>query len=78
MRSLSGLSLSPEGLAFNPATGDTFMVNESGAAILKAIQGGAGLGDVVRLLTDSFSAPRDVAERDILDFQDRLRSFGLL
>jgi hypothetical protein len=37
MPGLSHLGLSREGLAFNPATGDAFLVNESGAAILRAL-----------------------------------------
>lgn len=77
MRSLSHLSLSPEGLAFNPATGDTFMVNETGAAILKAMQSGNSLGDIARLLAETYALPMETAERDLFDFHDRLRSFGL-
>ena len=78
MRSLSHLSLSPEGLAFNPATGDAFMVNESGATILRAIQSGASLSDIVHMLTDTYSLPVEDAQRDVFDFHDRLRSLGLV
>jgi hypothetical protein len=78
VRSLANLSLSPEGLAFNPATGDTFMVNETGATILKAIQAGSDLGDIAQVLTNTYALPPETAQRDVFDFHDRLRSFGLV
>ena len=78
MRRLANLTLSPEGLAFNPATGDSFAVNEAGLLILKALQAGGGPDEAVGVLAETYQVPREEAHRDVLDFHQRLRSLGLL
>jgi hypothetical protein len=78
MPGLSHLTLSPEGMAFNPTTGDTYLVNKSGLLVLNAFQAGSSHQDIVHVLTDRYQVPRDQAERDVLDFHGRLRSLGLL
>lgn len=77
MSDLSQLSLSTEGIAFDPATGDTFVANETGVMILKAIQAGKPTHEIVRSLTDRFQVTAADAERDVVDFQSRLRVLGL-
>jgi hypothetical protein len=78
MAGLSHLTLRPEGMAFSPTTGDTFILNKSGLLVLKAFQAGSSHEDVVRTLTEAYQVPHDHAERDVVDFQGRLGSFGLL
>jgi hypothetical protein len=78
MANLAHLTVSPEGVAFNPATGDTFMVNKAGQLILKVLQGGGDRDEAVRTLTDTYEVTAEQAQRDVVDFQGRLRSFGLL
>ena len=78
MSSLSHLTVSPEGIAFNPTNGDTFMLNKSGLLVLKVFQSGGGQDEAVRTLIEVYQVPPDHAQRDVGDFQGRLRSFGLL
>ena len=78
MPSLSRLSVSPEGLAFDPATGDTFLLNPTALLIVKTFQSGGNQDEVVRVLTNQYQvAPAD-AERDLVDFQGRLKTLGLM
>ena len=78
MPGLSRLSVSPEGLAFDPSTGDTFTVNSTGLLILRTLQDGGSQEDVVRVLTEKYQVSPADAQRDVADFQGRLRSLGLL
>ena len=78
MSGLSRLSVSPEGLAFDPSTGDTFTVNSTGLLILRTLQDGGSQEDVVRVLTEKYQVSLADAQRDVADFQGRLRSLGLL
>ena len=78
MPGLSRLSVSPEGLAFDPSTGDTFTVNSTGLLILRTLQDGGNQEDVVRVLTEKYQVSVADAQRDVADFQGRLRSLGLL
>jgi hypothetical protein len=78
MASLSHLTVSPDGVAFNPTNGDTFILNKSGLAILKILQAGGGEPEAAQALTELYLVPLEQAQHDVVDFQGRLRSFGLL
>jgi hypothetical protein len=54
------------------------VVNKSGLLVLKIFQGGAGPEDAVRALTEAYQVSHEQAHRDVVDFHDRLRTFGLL
>jgi hypothetical protein len=75
---VSRLTLLSEGVAFDPSTGDTFMVNNSGAYILKAFQVGRTKKEIVRLLREEFEIPREHADRDVTDFHGQLRHLQLV
>ena len=78
MPSLSRLSVSPEGLAFDPATGDTFLLNPTALLIVKTFQSGGNQDEVVRVLTHQYQVTPADAERDVADFQGRLKTLGLM
>lgn len=77
MSDLARLSLSTEGIAFDPASGDTYVANETGVLILKALQAGQPTHEIVRSLTERYRVSAADAERDVVDFQSRLRVLGL-
>ena len=78
MPSLSRLSVSPEGLAFDPATGDTFLLNPTALLIVKTFQSGGDQAEVVRVLTERYQVAATDAERDVADFRGRLKTLGFL
>jgi hypothetical protein len=75
---LSRLTLPCEGVAFDPTTGDTFMVNDSGTWILKAFQIGHSKSEIIRMLRDEFQISQEDAERDVTDFHGRLQHLHLV
>jgi len=78
MRTVSHLTVGADGMAFNSATGHSFVLNSSAALIVKAIQAGQSQEAVVGLLCDKYQLAKADAERDVTDFYGRLRSLGLL
>ncbi len=77
MVALSRLRTS-EGLAFDPATGDTFVVNDSGVKILEAFQSGHGKSEIAEMLRDEFQISQEDADRDVTDFHGRLQHLHLV
>lgn len=78
MSRLSQLALNDEGFAFDPSTGDSFVLNESGLVILKGFRDGMAATAIAACLADQFDVECDEAERDVHDLAERLRYYGLL
>ncbi len=78
MSELPCLSLSPDGFAFCPSTGDTFTVNDSGMLILRTLQTSGDPDEAARRLAETCRIPHAQALRDVADFHDRLRSLRLI
>jgi hypothetical protein len=78
MSALVNLMLSPTGLGFDPEAGNTYTLNETGLVVLKAFQLGDSAEAVVERLVETYDVSRADAERDVTDFQIRLRSLGLM
>ena len=73
---LRRLALSPTGFVFDPVTGNSFSVNETGQAILQILRDAPGLAETVEALTAEYEVEPLVAERDVMEFVGHLR--GLL
>jgi len=68
------LALSASGFVFDPVAGNTFTANETGIAVLRMLQDGAGeVPEIVERLGREYDAPAAIMERDVLDFAARLR-----
>ena len=77
MSKLSRLALNDEGFAFDPGTGDSFIVNRTGLLILRALKGEKGLKETAQMLEEEFDVSHEDAFRDVADFQGRLRNFNI-
>ena len=72
------LAVSETGFIFDPYSGATFTVNETGLAIVMALREGASTGEIVTRLKTSFDGvTRDVVE-DVGDFMRALKQQNLL
>jgi PqqD family protein of HPr-rel-A system len=75
---LRDLALSDSGFVFDPMTGHSFTVNQSGLRILRWLKDGMTSEDVVKLLADTFELePGEDPSRDVQDFVMQLRECGL-
>jgi hypothetical protein len=77
-RKLSQLAISAEGFVFNPATGDSFQVSETGLAVLNGLRDGRTDDEIARELAGSYEVSLEEARRDLADFQGSLKSLGLI
>lgn len=78
MTKLSRLAVNEEGFAFDPVTGDSFVLNETGLVILKGLANSKTVGEIAEELSQSHEVEALDAEHDVADLVERLRDFGLL
>ena len=78
MNRLSQLILEAEGFAFDPTSGESFTTNPTGLFILNCIREHKSLETIIAELNDKYDITQDEAERDVVDFQTRLRTYQLL
>ncbi len=77
MQILSRLAINNEGFVFNPMSGDSFQVSETGLFILNELRAGRAEEAVVRSLMDKYDVTMEVAQRDVADFLANLKHLGL-
>jgi hypothetical protein len=75
---LSQLAISPTGFVFDPKTGSTFTVNDTGRLILEGVRDGLGLAELASELSNRFDPGGADLERDVLEYVRVLRESGLL
>lgn len=70
---LHRLAISQSGFVFDPVSGRSFSVNETGLAILRLLQREPRLDTLLDRLAGDFDVDRRRAERDVLEFLGSLR-----
>ncbi len=75
---LSRLALNDEGFAFDPATGDAYLLNRSGLEVVRAIHGGRAEPEIAQTLADRHGLRVETAARDVGDFLGVLKSLKLI
>jgi PqqD family protein of HPr-rel-A system len=75
---LSDLTVSHEGFAFDPSTGDSYVLNQTGLTVLQGLREGLDETQIARDLSDRFDVSEPAALRDIGEFVARLKSLHLL
>ena len=78
MSRLSRLAINDEGFIFDPETGNSFTVNETGLLVIKLLKEGKSEEEVVSALKEEYEVSEEEARRDLLDFIEQLRVFGIL
>jgi len=70
---LRRLAINDSGFVFDPVSGDSFTVNDTGIAVLRRLQEQCTLQETVHAISQSYDVDTRHAERDILDFIVQLR-----
>ena len=78
MQKLSQLAINAEGFVFNPATGDSFQVSQTGLDIISGLRDGQSDDEIVRKLTGTYDVSPEGARHDLADFRGSLKSLGLI
>ena len=72
------VTLTPNGFLFDHVTGLTYTVNASGGLILKHLMDGESAATTIKAMTSSFDVGESIAQKDLEEFLEQVRAFGVL
>jgi len=72
------IALSENGFVFNPSTGDSFTLNNSGKEVLMMIKEGKNLTQIADMMIAKYDADRITIERYLEDFVNDLSVNNLM
>ncbi|KHD05956.1 hypothetical protein PN36_10570 [Candidatus Thiomargarita nelsonii] len=75
---IARLAVNEEGFVFDPQTGESFTVNDTGKTILKALIESKAQEGIAIKLTEQFNVSHQEAQADVRDFIQHLRAYQLL
>ncbi len=78
MRFNQSIAMSESGFVFNPITGDSFTLNNTGMQILSMLKSGKNVEDVKEQLSAEYDVDSLVLERYLDDFISDLRRNNLI
>lgn len=78
MKLKKNIATSEAGLIFNPATGDSFSVNETGKEILSNLRENIPVSELISRLTGKYDVENVQLEKDIEDFITLLHEYNLI
>jgi len=78
MKLKHNIAVSQSGFIFNPATGDSFSVNEIAIRILEMLRNRQTPASILTTLAEEYEADRETLERDLNDFLLHLQQLGLV
>ncbi|MDP2751735.1 MAG: PqqD family protein [Rhodocyclaceae bacterium] len=72
---LRRLALSESGFVFDPVSGNSFTVNETGLTLLRLLQRETDLPALITALTEDYDIAPDKVDRDLIEFSSSLRQY---
>jgi len=74
---IKDLAISDSGFVFDPFSGGTFTLNETGRAVLQALREGLTESQIVERLRSNFECVTPKVEEDVRDFLRTMAEYGL-
>jgi hypothetical protein len=78
MQIKDNIALSENGFVFNPTTGDSFTMNNTGKEVLTLIKEGKNINQIADMMTEKYHIDRIILERYLDDFMNDLRANSLM
>jgi PqqD family protein of HPr-rel-A system len=78
VESLKDLYFNEKGFIFDPDSGAIYSLNPTGAFILKHLQQGTSISQILKETQKAFGVDASTAQQDLREFMDMLTSLGLL
>lgn len=72
------LTLTNTGFLFDHVSGLTYTVNTVGRYVLQNIIEGKSIADIIKAITEEFDVSETTARKDVEEFCDQMRTFGIL
>ncbi len=71
------IALSENGFVFNPSTGDSFTMNNTGKEVLQLIKEGKTIDEITNLMIEKYDVDSSTLERYLTDFVSDLTANNL-
>jgi uncharacterized protein YwgA len=71
------IAVSDSGFLFNPTTGDSYSLNDTGVAFLKLMQTGKSDDEIIASVSAEYNIDNITVEKDLSDFKSNLVRFKL-
>ena len=78
MKLKKNIATSEAGLIFNPGTGDSFSVNNTGIKILAMLKDNKSQQEIISYVSSIYDVERKQIEKDMDDFISQLNDYNLL
>ena len=78
MKIKKNIAISETGFIFDPNTGESFSVNDTGKAILKLLKEEKNEKEIISWLTNHYDVDRLTAENNLNDFLSVLKNFNII
>ena len=72
------VDISDSGFLFQPATGESYTLNEIGKLIFKMLQSNSSGEQIIEKVCEEYDAEAKSVERDLEDFITQLKHYSLL
>jgi hypothetical protein len=72
------IALSDNGFVFNPSTGDSFTMNNTGKEVIMLIKEGKNISQITDLMIEKYDVEKVTLERYLVDFVNDLTANNLL
>lgn len=78
MKISKDLAISDSGFVFNPATGESFRVNEVGLFIISLIKADTSEAEIIQRITEKYEVSELEVKKDFLDFKNMMKIYNLI
>ncbi len=72
------LAISENGFVFNPSSGDSFSVNETGSLIINKIKEGKSKDEIIEIITNEYNVEKSTIEKDFNEYLKGLSNHQLI
>jgi hypothetical protein len=72
------IALSENGFVFNPSTGDSFTMNNTGKEVIMLIKEGKNISQITELMMEKYDVDHNTLERYLSDFVNDLTINNLM
>lgn len=72
------IALSESGFVFDPTTGDSYSVNQTGSRIIEYLKEGLSDVQIVDKLNDTFDSGKELIQKDLDDFLNHLKQLKMI
>ena len=78
MKIKKNIALSESGFIFDPASGESFSLNNTGADIVDLLKKGSSIEEIRSFMLNKYEAEEHEIEKEIFDFVNILRQYQLI